>query len=168
MSQRTRKALAAVAGAGLIAGTLIAVDSGQATAEPDRSMHFLARDTTSILYIPCPTCVQQSVPAGAHIGGTEVNAGYLLDPHGAKVGHFTLYAVGATPFTPQGPGELMLNATLVLAQGQITTQGVEEPPDDHGVTAIVGGTGAYATARGEVRYTDNADGSTNLDVRLSH
>jgi hypothetical protein len=30
------------------------------------------------------------VPAGAHVGGVEIDAGRLLDPGGHQVGHFAL------------------------------------------------------------------------------
>ena len=42
--------------------------------------------------------------------------------------------------------------------------GLEEPPLQGGTAAITGGTGRYRAARGEIRYADNPDGTTTLDV----
>ena len=47
-----------------------------------------------------------------------------------------------------------LNGTLSLPGGQITVQGLEEPPSDGGTIAITGGTGAYRFAKGEMRFHD--------------
>jgi hypothetical protein len=109
--------------------------------------------------------VKQSTPPGAHIGGTQIDAGDLFDAGGGKVGHFGLDSVGVTPFTQQSEGELMLTATLVIGDDQIVAQGIEEPPLDHGTIAITGGTGRYRSAHGQVSFTDQPDGST--DLRLS-
>lgn len=72
-----------------------------------------------------------------------------------------------TPFTAQGPGELMLIATLVINGSQLTAQSLEEPPNDHGTAAITGGTGAFLGARGSLQYADNSDGSTMLRISLT-
>ncbi len=122
--------------------------------------------TNSLLAHPCSTCIDISQPEGAHLGGTEYDSG-TLSKHGLDVGHFALVSVGVTPFNGENqPGELQLTATLVLPGGQLVGQGIEEPPLERGVLAITGGTGRYANARGTVRYTDNPDGSTSLQVNL--
>lgn len=120
--------------------------------------------TYSLLAHPCSSCVDYSQPDGIHVGGTEYDSG-SVSRNGAVVGHFALVSVGVTPFNGEdSPGELELNATLVLADGQLVGQAIEEPPLNGGVLAITGGTGRYANARGTVRYTDNDDGSTVLHV----
>jgi hypothetical protein len=40
--------------------------------------------------------------------------------------------------TPTAAGELLLDVTLVLGNGQITAHGIEEPPDNAGTIAITG------------------------------
>ena len=58
----------------------------------------------------------------------------------------------------------MLHVTLVLAAGQITAHGIAEPPDKAGTIAIIGGTGAYQSAREEIHFRDTRWGTTLLQV----
>lgn len=161
----TRTLLAATAAFGL-AVTAPVVTASTAAAN-NHVLRLTSRSTTSSLFIPCPTCVLSSHPTGAHIGGTQIDAGLLYDPTGHRVGHFALQSVGVTPFTTHGPGELALNALIVIGTDQIAASGLEEPPLNAGTAAITGGTGRYRSARGEIHYTDNPDGSTNLDITLN-
>jgi hypothetical protein len=121
---------------------------------------------TSVLFRPCDNCVISSVPAGAHIGGTEIDTGSLSSNTGAVVGHYSLQSVGVTPFSSSGPGELSLHALLVIGSDQIVADGIEEPPDNGGTAAIVGGTGRFSGARGTVTYTDQSDGTTRLRISV--
>ena len=52
----------------------------------------------------------------------------------------------------------------ILAAGQITAHGIEEPPDKAGTIAITGGTGAYQSAGGEIHFRDTRRGTTLLQV----
>jgi len=167
-SRSTKAALACVtAGSALIASVALATP-GNASPEATRILRLTASaPTTSSFFIPCQDCVLQSNPDGAHIGGTEIDAGTLADSHGTVVGHYALNSVGATPFTQDGPGEVMQNAYLVIGSDQLVVAGVEEPPLDGGVGAITGGTGRFRNARGELRYTDNDNGTTTLTIVFS-
>jgi hypothetical protein len=153
----------------LLAGASFATTgtgTGHAATAPDRFTLVADPSTNSLLARPCDACIVFSQPDGAHIGGTEYDSGSLRR-HGELVGHFALVSIGVSPFNGQDdPGELQLTATLALPDGQIVGQSLEEPPLDGGVLAVTGGTGRYANARGTVRYTDNADGSTTLHVDL--
>lgn len=157
-------AVATMAGA---TATIWGVETAGA-APASTTLHLRSTATTSMLFIPCPTCVQQSTPPGAHIGGTQIDAGTLFDTHGHKVGHFSLVSIGVTPFTQQAEGELMLTATLVIGTDQILAQGLEEPPLDHGIIAITGGTGHFRSASDQVTFADRPDGSTDLGISLDH
>lgn len=78
----TRRAFALTAGlaaGGAVAATTLAAAAG-ATATVLKT-----RTATSTLFIPCPSCVQESVPKGAHIGGEEIDAGALLSTPGRAV-----------------------------------------------------------------------------------
>lgn len=141
-----------------------AVLATQSASAHDHVLHLTARSASSTLFIPCPTCVLASQPDGAHIGGTQIDAGDLYDSAGHKIGHYALQSLGVTPFTAVGPGELTLNTVLVIGTDQIAATGIEEPPLEGGTAAITGGTGRYRTARGEIHFTDNPDGSTTLDL----
>lgn len=153
----------------------VAVAGGVATAQPGSAdpadathMTLLASSPlTSALVIPCADCFVQRRPDGAHIGGTEYDAGSLSDASGKAVGHFALESVAMTPFGSAAPGELQLTAMLVINGDQLVAQGLEEPPLGGGAMAITGGTGRFRGARGEIRYADNADNSTNLTVDLN-
>jgi hypothetical protein len=58
-------------------------------------------------------------------------------------------------------------ATLSLAQGQITAQGlVSFIPPGPSTVAITGGTGAYRTAHGEVEVTEESPGVLRLTLKL--
>jgi hypothetical protein len=157
----SRLCLTAAATALAVAAAVLATQTASAN---DHVLHLTSRSTSSTLFIPCPTCVLASQPHGAHIGGTQIDAGDLYDAAGHKIGHYALQSVGVTPFTSAGPGELTLNAILVVGSDQIDATGLEEPPLHGGTAAITGGTGRYRAARGEIRYTDNPDGTTTLDV----
>ena len=69
-----------------------------------------------------------------------------------------------TSVASNGPPEVELTGTLSLPGGQITVQGLEEPPSDGGTIAITGGTGAYRFAKGEMRFHDTSD--TTSDITL--
>lgn len=165
---RTRTTLGvALAGAGLIALGQPATSSAANSAARRDTFDLVANASrTSLLAIPCADCIEFSQPQGAHIGGTQYDAG-TISRHGMKVGHYALVSIGVTPFHgPSQVGELELNVTLVVKGSQLVGQGLEEPPLDGGVLAITGGTGKYAGARGTIRYTDRPDGSTALHVVL--
>jgi hypothetical protein len=104
-----------------------------------------------VIITPCRTCVT-STPAGIHDGAVADQYGILVNGRGAQVGHF---ANVVTQVTPQG--ELLLDLTLVLGQGQITAHGIEEPPTNAGTIAITGGTGGYQSASGEIRFRDTSN-----------
>ncbi len=155
------KGAAAVATGGVIAATALI---GTAAATPQaQTLHLTAKTTTEAMIRPCPSCVR-TTPSGQHIGGSDIQSGNVYDQHGVKVGHFALLAVSVTSFTQKAPGELLLDATLRLANGQIATHGLELPPDNNGTLAITGGTGSYQTARGEIHFNDVNQTTTDLQV----
>ena len=95
-----------------------------------------------------------------------MSRGTFSNQHGTGVGHSALSATQVTPVTPTAEGELLLDVTLVLGNGQITAHGIEEPPDNAGTIAITGGTGRYQSAGGEIRFRDDATGTTLLQVTI--
>ncbi len=151
--------------------TTAVVAAAEPAAQPRNNTNIkliAAASTNSSLYVPCSTCVEYAKPAGAHLGGTEVDSGVLTNPMGKPVGHYGLVSVGVTPFGPGGPGEVQQHESLVIGDSQLTAESLEEPPLNGGTAAITGGTGRYRGARGQINYTDNADGSTNLTIILDH
>ena len=82
------------------------------------------------------------------MGAVADEPGNLLNQYGTGVGHSGLSATQVTPVTPTAVGELLLDVTLALANGQITAHGIEEPPDNAGTIAITGGIGRYQSAGG--------------------
>jgi hypothetical protein len=150
----------AIAGVVLAAGIGAAVLTASASAATSggTTLRLTATATATVLVSPCDTCVT-SVPAGVQAGVVADQYGDLVNGQGARVGH---YVFVATEVTPQG--ELLLDVTLVLGQGQITAHGIEEPPADSGTIAITGGTGLYQSAGGEIRFRDTSQTATLLQV----
>jgi len=152
-------AAAGVAAAAIITTAASAANSGQAP------LHLTAKATAEAVITPCRTCVK-SIPAGIHMGAVAEESGNLLNRQGKRVGHFALSATQVTPVTATAPGELLLDVTLVLGNGQITAHGIEEPPDNAGTIAITGGTGRYRSADGEIHFRDDGPGTTRLQVTI--
>ena len=139
----------AVIAAGL-AATAVFTTSASATSSGGATLHLTAKATATVIITPCRTCVT-STPAGIHDGAVADQYGILVNGRGAQVGHF---ANVVTQVTPQG--ELLLDLTLVLGQGQITARGVEAATASGGTLAIIGGTGRYQSAGGEIRFRDTS------------
>jgi len=137
----------AIVAAGVAAAAVFTA-SASATGSGGATLHLTAKAAANVFILPCRTCVT-SVPAGIHTGAVADQYGILVNGRGARVGHF---AIVITQVTPQS--EFLLDATLVLGQGQITAHGIEEPNASAGTIAITGGTGMYQSVGGEVRFRD--------------
>lgn len=149
-------ALAAAVGAvGLPAG-----------AEPG-GIHLRAQQALGLTVIPCPECTLRPMgfSPGDHIGEFLVNQGTLIDDRGRTVGHYAAHILGTTVATDVPP-QVQLTTTLSLVGGQITAQGLEEPPTDGGTIAITGGTGRYLGAKGEMRFRDTSETTTDITLIL--
>jgi len=139
-----------------VAAAAVFTASASATSSGGATLHLTAKATATVFISPCRSCVA-SVPAGIRAGAVADQYGNLVNGRGARVGHFALVA---TQVTPQG--ELVVDLTLVLGQGQITAHGIEEPPANGGTIAITGGTGVYQSVGGEVRFRDTANPNVTL------
>lgn len=164
MSRTRSQALAAAA---LLSAGCLITPIAMAHAGSPTQMELTATNQSSALVRPCNACFIQIDPTGAHIGGTEYDAGQLRDRSGLVVGHFAIVSIGVTPFGPTGAGELQLTATIAIGSDQLIAQGLEEPPLDGGTAAITGGTGRFRNAHGQLTYTDQPDGSTLLTIDLN-
>jgi hypothetical protein len=151
-------AAAATIGAG---GLSLATPAG---AGPDGT-HLTAHQDLALTVIPCNSCVLRpyGFSPGAHIGEFLINHGTLTDRTGNTVGHYAFDIVGTTVSTDQPP-EVQLTGTLSLPDGQITVQGLEEPPTNAGTIAITGGTGRYQQSRGELHFDDINSTTTAITV----
>jgi hypothetical protein len=151
---------------GLSALTITAGSATRAGATDDR-LHFQAHQDLGLTVIPCDECVISpvGVESGDHIGEFLINHGTLTDHNGRTIGHYAFHIVGTTIATG-GPPEVQLFGTLALPGGQVVVQGLEEPPTDGGTIAITGGTGRYNSARGELRFHDIDDRTTDLTISL--
>ncbi len=154
--------LAGAVAAGVAAATVL-TGAASATSAGKAPLRLTAKAAAVAFITPCRTCLQ-SQPPGLHMGAVAYESGRLRNGRGAKVGHFAISATQVTPVAAGAPGELLLDITLVLAGGQITAHGIEEPPDNAGTVAITGGTGAYRFARGEIHFRDAGPGTTLLQV----
>jgi hypothetical protein len=154
----------ATAGAGAVLCAATALHALPSEAATDITVN--ATTGTAAFAIPCPTCFLHAKPRGAHTGGTEYDGGTLTDLSGNHVGHYVAEETGMTPFNA-GPGRVQLVGTIALQGGQLTFQGLEEPPLQGGVVAITGGTGRFVGATGEITYTDVSATITRLVIHLS-
>ena len=136
----------AIVAAGAAAATVLTA-SASATSSGGATLRLTAKAAATVAISPCRTCVR-SVPAGIHVGTVADQYGILINGRGARVGHFVNW------FTQVTPGDLLLDLTLVLGQGQITAHGIEPFAANRGTLAITGGTGLYQSAGGEVRFRD--------------
>ena len=141
------KGIAIVAAGVAVAAVFTA--SASATSSGGATLHLTAKAAATVVITPCRTCVT-SVPAGIHAGFVADQYGILVNGRGGQVGHFVNWITVVTP------SELMLDLTLVLGQGQITARGVEAATASGGTLAIIGGTGRYQSAGGEIRFRDTS------------
>lgn len=151
---------------GLAVLTVIGGAASRAGANED-NLHFQAHQDLGLTVIPCDQCVISpvGVQPGDHIGEFLVNHGTLTDHTERIVGHYAFHIVGTT-IAAGGPPEVQLSGTLALPGGQLAVQGLEEPPADGGTIAVVGGTGRYAAARGELRFRDVDERTAELTIGL--
>ena len=139
----------AIAAAGVAAAAIFTASATAATSGGATTLRLTAKAAATVFISPCRTCVT-SVPAGIHTGVVADQYGALVNARGARVGHF------ATVITQVTPRELLVDVTLVLGQGQITARGVEAAAASGGTLAIIGGTGRYRSAGGEIRFRDTS------------
>jgi hypothetical protein len=159
-----RAAIGALGGAAAI-GMLIPVGVATAADADPAGFRFQAHQELGLTVIPCDTCVLNPIGfnPGDHIGEFLVNRGTLTDATGKTIGHYAMHIVGTT-VARGGPPEVELNGTLSLPGGQITVQGLEEPPSDGGTVAVTGGTGKYRSAKGEMRFHDTNETTTDITL----
>jgi hypothetical protein len=157
-------AVSVLAAVGAAIGAMGIAPSADAEAAP---IHLQARQDLGLTVIPCPDCTLRPMgfSVGDHIGEFLVNQGTLIDDRGRTVGHYAAHIPGTTVATDVPP-QVQLTTTLSLAGGQITAQGLEEPPADGGTIAVTGGTGRYLGAKGEMRFHDTGETTTDITLVL--
>jgi hypothetical protein len=165
-SARTTAAALALAGA---AGLWATTAAGTPASAHGGGIHLRATKTIGLTVIPCEGCVLRPLGfnPGDHIGEFLIERGTLTDPAGKTVGHYAFHILGTTVATDVAPPEVQLTGTLSLRDGQITAQGLEEPPTEGGTIAVTGGTGRYRGARGELSFHDISDTTSDLVVNLT-
>ena len=164
---RSRTIAIAVSLLAALAVVVAAVGIGPSASAEQDGIHLEARQDLGLTVIPCPECTLRPMgfSLGDHIGEFLVQQGTLLDDKGRTVGHWAAHILGTTVATDVAP-QVQLTTTLSLAGGQITAQGLEEPPTDGGTIAITGGTGRYRSAKGELRFHDSSETSTDITLIL--
>jgi hypothetical protein len=104
-----------------------------------------------------------AAPKGFSAGDRSLAEGTLVDPAKKKAGHLLLNCVDM----PAGTGECML--TFALPAGHVAVlasygKGFSGESSAH--DPIVGGTGAYATARGYTDETETGEGKMRFTLHL--
>jgi hypothetical protein len=110
-----------------------------------------------------PTFVDTGAP-GPSVGDVAIHRDGVLREGGSPAGTFnqvcTLVALKGSPFA----SEFECSGSITLGGDTITMQGPFVPSAAESSAAITGGTGRYATARGEVAVRAEAD---QILVRLA-
>ena len=111
--------------------------------------------------IPCPDCTLRPTGfnVGDHIGEFLVNHGTLVDDKGRTVGHYAAHLLRhhrGHRGRPRGTADYH----------PVTAQGVEESSAEGGTIAITGGTGRYVGAKGEMRFHDTSETTTDITLIL--
>ncbi len=165
--RRSRIIAIATSAFALVLAASVAVGIGPATGARRGPIRLQARQDLGLTVIPCPDCTLQPMgfEVGDHIGEFLINHGVLVDEKGKTVGHFAAHILGTT-VAADGPPEVQLTMTLSLEDGQITAQGLEEPPADGATIAVTGGTGRYRAAKGELQFHDTDETTTDVTLIL--
>jgi hypothetical protein len=141
---------ATFAAASLVSGVGASSSGASATAA---SLHFYER--------PGPTTVVDNAPKGKKPGRGDVIlfANPVFDRHGTQVGtdHGMCTVLDA--------GRSQCDTTLVLPKGDVVTHGLENARTSFDV-AVIGGTGAYAGAKGTMTARPLKDGGATILVSL--
>jgi hypothetical protein len=103
-----------------------------------------------------PAIVDTGAP-GVSPGDMVVVRDGVLRPDNSPAGTLNQVCIlvkpGGNPFTSQ----YECSGSIALADGTLTMQGPFDPTQDEQVAALTGGTGAFATARGEIAIRSEAD-----------
>jgi hypothetical protein len=99
---------------------------------------------------------------GPSLGDERVFADSMLDAKGNQVGR----DAGVCTFTRLAPPEAACHITFFLSDGQIAIQFLNAPPPRK-LAAIVGGTGAYRSARGEAVILEGARQTGSVTFSLA-
>jgi hypothetical protein len=145
----------ALAAVGLVA--LIAVPSGHAQAPGARTLNFTEQAKgTKVVFV-------DNGKHGPSTGDAIVLTIPLVDAAGAKLGTATATCT-ATSVPKNAEPPTLCQGVLPLADGDIVVSGRVTPGADH--LAVVGGTGAYAGARGTMDSTDEKTGAHDVVTLL--
>lgn len=139
--------IASLAAAAVAAAALIAAPAAQAH-KPKRITLSYTTKLTSLTPVPISGQTSDTPVPGDYVVITDE----YLDKKGKVVGHDVVHCILIT--TKQS----LCNVAVQLPKGQLELQGIG-PAGGTGdfVVAIIGGTGAYAGARGEARIKSGAN-----------
>lgn len=159
MDRRTLVALPLTA---LAVGAAIGVPLGSGQAPAPTLELQMRHSEARVTLIDSPPVATRARP-GESPGDRAVGRGVVRDLSGTRLGtvhNDFLISAGRGHSTNE-----QVNATFVLRDGQIATQGVIDQVGASETLAIVGGTGAYTGARGSVEITGDRT-RVRFSVRL--
>jgi hypothetical protein len=141
----------------LVVSALLAGALGMSTAAGQTVLHLvLPADTQKVREI-------DHDGRGLSLGDRVVARGALTDADGTRVG--TSYGDCNVHRRILGPETGLWNCTYVLelADGDLVVKGLDPRGPGEYEMAILGGTGAYATASGDATFTDTFDETSGFD-----
>jgi hypothetical protein len=138
-----------VACAALVAVAAVAVSSGAQGAPPAGTLDLVSRDRESSFKF-----VDNAPRRRESAGDMAVLRGQVRRADGSRAGRYQVYfvAMKGGNFERRFLGQA--SGTVVLAGGDIVINGVVDDRRDEESLAIIGGTGAYAGARGTLLVTE--------------
>jgi hypothetical protein len=133
----------------VVVGALGLALAAPAKASAPTSLHLTARTTQARQFSSHPL-----------LGDAQIGSGVLIDRQQRRVGTFAFQCIWA------GSGREQCSGWGSFGNGQLVVGGMSRRDSNRHTWAVVGGTGGYRGARGDVRITD-IDGRTSaLDVEL--
>jgi hypothetical protein len=118
---------------------------------PRSTLHLPGLRTVSVLLEGVNASTVDQPPSGTSAGDEIIGEGRLVGPHNAPAGLLEVQETLTGLGSESGTGRIQMQATALLAGGQIDLAGVLRFNSSRSPSvAIVGGTGAYRGARGQM------------------
>lgn len=161
MHRKTTRTGAVAVAAAVAVAVLTGTSAGQ-SAEPPALTLTLPHKEQRVTLVDLPPR-RSKTNRSESPGDRAIQSGTVRDADGKRAGFVYSAATvlkGRSPNTTE-----QYHTNLVLTKGQISAQGVIDQVGASESLAIVGGTGAYAGARGEIEVTGD-ERAVRFEVRL--
>ena len=146
---------------GVILAIAAIAAGGTAYADSPDGAHGAPAHTNTIRLLEASETIK---PAIVDTGAPGVSAGDMvvirdgvLRPDHSPAGTLNQVCILVKPAGNPFTSQYECSGSIALAEGTLTMQGPFDPTQDEQVAAVTGGSGAFATARGEIAIRSEAD-----------